>query len=57
MRVETRAEKEKRKRKDKLERGMKITEEQLEEWNPHDDPKIDSDPFKTLFIARLTIFF
>jgi len=53
VRVETRAEKEKRKRKDKLERGMKKTEEFLEEWNPHEDEKIESDPFKTLFIARI----
>lgn len=53
VRVETRCEKDKRKRKDKLERGMKKTEEMLEEWNPHEDEKIASDPFKTLFVARI----
>ena len=52
VRVETRAEKDKRKRRDKLERGMKKTEEALEDWNPHEDEKVDSDPFKTLFVAR-----
>jgi len=31
---------------------MKRTEEFLEDWNPHDDEKIESDPFRTLFIAR-----
>ena len=34
---------------------MKRTEEFLEEWNPHEDEKIESDPFKTLFIARWVI--
>jgi len=53
VRVETRAEKDKRKRRDKLERGMKKTEEALEDWNPHEDEKVDSDPFKTLFVARI----
>jgi len=53
VRVETREEKEKRKRKDKLEKGMKKTEENLDEWNPHEDDKVESDPFKTLFVARI----
>ena len=53
MRVETRVEKEKKKRRDILERGMKKTEECLESWNPHEDPKAESDPFRTLFIARI----
>ena len=57
VRVETRAEKDKRKRRDKLERGMKKTEEALEDWNPHEDEKVDSDPFKTLFVARLVFDF
>ena len=52
VRVETRVEKEKRKRKDKLERGLKKAEEFLEDWNPQEDEKIESDPFKTLFVAR-----
>ena len=34
---------------------MKKTEEFLEDWNPHDDEKIDSDPFRTLFIARYAL--
>ena len=53
VRVETRAEKEKKKRRDILERGMKKTEEALENWNPHEDPKAESDPFRTLFVARI----
>jgi len=53
VRVETRVEKDKRKRRDILERGMKKTEESLEAWNPHEDAKAESDPFRTLFIARI----
>ena len=53
VRVETRAEKEKKKRRDILERGMKKTEEALENWNPHEDAKAESDPFRTLFVARI----
>jgi len=53
VRVETRAEKDKRKRRDILERGMKKTEEALGEWNPHEDAKAESDPFRTLFVARI----
>ena len=53
VRVETRTEKEKKKRRDILERGMKKTEEALENWNPHEDPKAESDPFRTLFVARI----
>ena len=32
---------------------MKKTEESLEAWNPHEDAKAESDPFRTLFIARI----
>ena len=32
---------------------MKKTEEALENWNPHEDPKAESDPFRTLFVARI----
>jgi len=53
VRVETRLEKEKKKRRDILERGMKKTEEALEMWNPHEDAKAESDPFRTLFVARI----
>lgn len=53
VRVETRSEKEKKKRRDILERGMKKTEESLENWNPHEDSKAESDPFRTLFVARI----
>jgi len=53
VKVETRVEKEKRKRCDILERGMKKTEESLEAWNPHEDAKAESDPFRTLFVARI----
>jgi len=53
VRVETRIEKEKKKRRDILERGMKKTEEALENWNPHEDSKAESDPFRTLFVARI----
>ena len=32
---------------------MKKTEEALGEWNPHEDAKAESDPFRTLFVARI----
>ena len=32
---------------------MKKTEEALENWNPHEDSKAESDPFRTLFVARI----
>ena len=37
VRVETRNEKEKKKRRDILEKGMKKAEEELENWNPHEE--------------------
>jgi U1 small nuclear ribonucleoprotein len=28
--------------------------QQLEQWNPHQNPHVNGDPFKTLFVARLS---
>merc|ERR1712176_1076073 len=53
VRVETRAEKDKRKRRDILERGMKKTEEALEAWNPHEDSKAEFEEFGRIKTIRL----
>lgn len=53
-RGETRDEKTKRKRKEKIERNTKLIEEQLEQWDPHNDANaVGTDAFKTLFIGRI----
>ena len=39
-----------RERKEKAEAEIK---KQLEKWSPMEDPKIQGDPYKTMFVARL----
>ncbi|KAI3462494.1 hypothetical protein Pfo_019157 [Paulownia fortunei] len=37
----------------RLEEGAKKAVEELEKYNPNNDPNISGDPYKTLFVARL----
>lgn len=41
---------ERRQRQHQLQRGM---EEAVERWDPRNDPHVQGDPFKTLFVGRL----
>ncbi|RKP26091.1 hypothetical protein SYNPS1DRAFT_2267, partial [Syncephalis pseudoplumigaleata] len=43
-----------RKRAEKLVQHEKKLKEQLEQWDPHKDPRASGDPYKTLFIGRLS---
>lgn len=38
---------------DKLMRHREENQKKLMEWNPFEDPNINTDPFKTLFVGRL----
>eukprot|EP01064_Diplonema_japonicum_P034418 TRINITY_DN7114_c4_g1_i1.p1 TRINITY_DN7114_c4_g1~~TRINITY_DN7114_c4_g1_i1.p1 ORF type:complete len:413 (+),score=123.39 TRINITY_DN7114_c4_g1_i1:68-1240(+) len=49
----------KRQRKERLQKEKKASNEaelveKVKSWNPAEDPKITSDPYKTLFVARLS---
>ncbi|KAI8020421.1 U1 small nuclear ribonucleoprotein 70 kDa [Camellia lanceoleosa] len=37
----------------RLEEGAKKAAEELEKYDPTNDPNISGDPYKTLFVARL----
>ncbi|MFS7954830.1 putative nucleotide-binding alpha-beta plait domain superfamily, RNA-binding domain superfamily [Helianthus anomalus] len=37
----------------RLEEGAKKAAEELEKYDPNNDPNISGDPYKTLFVARL----
>ncbi|KAM0866390.1 hypothetical protein ACQ4PT_042646 [Festuca glaucescens] len=50
---ETKAEKKDRIRKLKLEQGAAKVAEELQKYDPQGDPNTTSDPYKTLFVARL----
>lgn len=50
---ETKAEKKDRIRKLKLEQGAAKVSEELQKYDPQGDPNTTSDPYKTLFVARL----
>ncbi|CAM0957141.1 unnamed protein product [Alopecurus aequalis] len=50
---ETKAEKKDRIRKLKLEQGAAKVAEELPKYDPQGDPNTTSDPYKTLFVARL----
>lgn len=52
-RVETKEERKERKRKERAEQVAYQLEQDLALWDPTNDPKLRSDPFKTLFIARI----
>ncbi|KHN00550.1 U1 small nuclear ribonucleoprotein 70 kDa [Glycine soja] len=38
----------------RLEKGAAKAAEELEKYDPHNDPNVSGDPYKTLFIARLS---
>ncbi|KAM3407924.1 hypothetical protein ACQJBY_001324 [Aegilops geniculata] len=50
---ETKAEKKDRIRKLKLEQGADKVAKELQNYDPQSDPNTTSDPYKTLFVARL----
>ena len=52
---ETKEEKKLRRRMAAEERNARALEEAIEKWDPKEDPKAkDSDPYKTLFVGRLS---
>ncbi|PKA48426.1 U1 small nuclear ribonucleoprotein 70 kDa [Apostasia shenzhenica] len=50
---ETPAQRRARIHKLRLEAGAKKAAEELEKYDPHKDPNVTGDPYKTLFVARL----
>lgn len=53
-RVESAAEKKKRRIAEKIAENQRKLEEQTENWDPSKDEKIQSDPFKTIIVSRLS---
>ncbi|ORX89865.1 RNA-binding domain-containing protein [Basidiobolus meristosporus CBS 931.73] len=51
---ETLEERRKRKAQERKQKAEDTIREGLANWNPAEDPKIESDPFRTLFIGRLS---
>ncbi|KAF3565662.1 hypothetical protein DY000_02011780 [Brassica cretica] len=51
--VETPAQKRERIHKSRLERGVEKAAEDLQKYDPNNDPNASGDPYKTLFVARL----
>ena len=51
---ETPTEKRERIKKEKLENHQKILQEREKNWDPHNNPTATKDPYKTLFVARLS---
>ena len=52
---ETKAEKKTRRAAEKAKENDARIEEDIKSWNPKEDPKLaDSDPYKTLFVGRLS---
>ncbi|KAK7252907.1 hypothetical protein RIF29_37174 [Crotalaria pallida] len=52
--AETPAQKRARIHKAKLEAGAAKAAEELEKYDPHSDPNVSGDPYKTLFVAKLS---
>ncbi|XP_019444761.1 PREDICTED: U1 small nuclear ribonucleoprotein 70 kDa-like [Lupinus angustifolius] len=52
--AETPAQKKTRIHKLKLEAGAAKAAEELEKYDPHNDPNVSGDPYKTLFVAKLS---
>ncbi|XP_013771787.1 U1 small nuclear ribonucleoprotein 70 kDa-like [Limulus polyphemus] len=52
-RIETREERQERKRREKAEQTAYKLEQDIALWDPHNDTNGTSDPYKTLFIARI----
>lgn len=46
-----------RKKREKLERAEKKLRTQMASWDPLSDPNLKSDPYKTLFVAGLVLYF
>lgn len=53
VKVETKQERIERKKREKLELATYKVEQAIALWDPTNNPEITSDPYKTLFIARL----
>ncbi|CDP02035.1 unnamed protein product [Coffea canephora] len=53
QKAETPVERRARIHKIRLEEGAKKAAEELEKYDPNNDPNISGDPYKTLFVARL----
>ncbi|KAM7529720.1 hypothetical protein LguiB_033130 [Lonicera macranthoides] len=51
--AETPAQRRARVHKLRLEEGARKAAEELEKYDPHHDPNVSGDPYKTLFVARL----
>ena len=51
---ETVSERRERIKKEKLEAHKKILIEREKNWDPHNNPSATKDPYKTLFVARLS---
>ncbi|KAF2349565.1 Transcription factor IIS N-terminal [Trinorchestia longiramus] len=51
--VETRDERMERKRREKAEQIQYKLEQEIAMWDPHNDPSATTDPYKTLFVARI----
>ncbi|KAJ1419037.1 U1 small nuclear ribonucleoprotein of 70kDa N-terminal [Sesbania bispinosa] len=54
QKAETPAEKRARIHKLRLEKGAAKAAEELEKYDPHNDPNVSGDPYKTLFVAKLS---
>lgn len=52
--IESKAEKKERLSKAGAEKVKKQIEESTKSWNPHKEPKLQGDPYKTLFVARIS---
>lgn len=51
--VETRDERMERKRREKAEQIQYKLEQEIALWDPHNSPEATSDPYKSLFVARI----
>lgn len=51
--VETRDERMERKRREKAEQIQYKLEQEIAIWDPNSNPESTSDPYKTLFVARI----
>eukprot|EP00199_Chlamydomonas_sp_CCMP681_P000456 CAMPEP_0119106118 /NCGR_PEP_ID=MMETSP1180-20130426/3903_1 /TAXON_ID=3052 ORGANISM="Chlamydomonas cf sp, Strain CCMP681" /NCGR_SAMPLE_ID=MMETSP1180 /ASSEMBLY_ACC=CAM_ASM_000741 /LENGTH=469 /DNA_ID=CAMNT_0007091367 /DNA_START=16 /DNA_END=1426 /DNA_ORIENTATION=- len=54
LNTETRTEKQLRLAEWKREEAVRNAAEAAKGWDPHKDPKIDGDPFRTIFVGRLS---
>ncbi|EFN51507.1 hypothetical protein CHLNCDRAFT_140193 [Chlorella variabilis] len=52
--IESKVEKDIRVRQERQQRAARQREENLKSWDPSKDPNVEGDPFKTLFVSRLS---